>query len=80
MLHHANFFYTEDGLVVSTDPVWLQGAFDTLTGLFDRAGIWKNYWKKFGMLCRPHHAVVTQYDAAYKRRMMGERLTHQSCQ
>ena len=31
-------FYAEDGLVASTNPVWLQGTFDTLMRLFDRVG------------------------------------------
>ena len=40
----------EDGLVASTDPEWLQGEFDTLTGLFDRVGIRTNASKTVGML------------------------------
>ena len=35
VLHCAAFLYTDDGLVVFTDPVYLQGAFDTMTRLFD---------------------------------------------
>ena len=31
--HYAKFFYSNDGLVALTDPVWLQGEFDTLIGL-----------------------------------------------
>ena len=42
VLHHAAFFYMDDGLIVSKEPVWLQGAFDTLAGLFARLGFWKN--------------------------------------
>ena len=37
----GTFFYVDDGLVASTDPEWLQGAFDTLTGLFDRVELCK---------------------------------------
>ena len=36
VLHRTNFYYKDDGLVTSTDPVWLQGAFENLTGLFNR--------------------------------------------
>ena len=32
----AAFFYADDGVVTSTDPGWLQSAFDLMTGLFDR--------------------------------------------
>ena len=36
------FFYVEDGVVASTDPGWIQLAFDMLTGLFDRVGLRTN--------------------------------------
>ena len=29
-----HIFYADDGMVASTDPDWLQGEFDTLTGIF----------------------------------------------
>ena len=32
----AVFLNADGGMVASTDPVWLQNAFYTLTGLFDR--------------------------------------------
>ena len=34
--HQAALFYAEDGMVASSDPSWLQSAFNTLVGLFDR--------------------------------------------
>ena len=37
------FFYVKDGVVASTDPGWLQLAFDLLTGLFDQVGLRKNF-------------------------------------
>ena len=37
--HQAALFYADDGMVTSPDPVWLQGAFNTLLGLFDRVGL-----------------------------------------
>ena len=39
VLRCATFFYADDGLVVSTDPEWILGAFNTLTGIFDRVGL-----------------------------------------
>ena len=39
VLCHSIFFYADDVLIASADPVWLQGAFDTLAGLFDRVGL-----------------------------------------
>ena len=49
----ASFFYANNGMVASTDSVWLQSAFDTLTGLFDRVGLRTNVCKTVGMECRP---------------------------
>ena len=37
----CHIFYAYDGLTASTDPVWLQGVFDTLAKFFGRVGIWK---------------------------------------
>ena len=39
--HQAALFYAEDGMVVSSDPAWLQGAFTALVGLFYRVGLLK---------------------------------------
>ena len=38
----AACFYVKDGMVASTDPGWIQLAFDMLTGLFDRVGLRTN--------------------------------------
>ena len=46
-------FYANDGLVVSTDPDWLQEEFDTLTGLFDRVVMRKNVGNTVGMVFFP---------------------------
>ena len=42
VVYCATFLYAQDGLVASTDPEWLQGAFNALTRLFDRVGLRKN--------------------------------------
>ena len=59
------FSYADDSLVASTDPVWLQGAFDTLTEFFNMVGLPKNAGKTVGMLCRPCRGVGTQSEADY---------------
>ena len=46
-------FYAEDGMVASLDPRWIQGAFNTLVGLFDRVGLQTNIEKTVGMVCCP---------------------------
>ena len=65
MLHRAVFFYVDDGLVALMDLVWFQEAFDTLTGFFDRVGIWKNSGKTVGILCHPCRAVGKKLETAY---------------
>ena len=34
------FFYADNRMVASANPGWLQTAFDTLTGIFNRVGLW----------------------------------------
>ena len=80
VLHRAAFFYLVNVLVMSTDPVWMQGAFDTLTGLFDRVGLQKNFRKEVKIICCPFRVVGTQLEAAYKRHIIGEVLTYRDRQ
>ena len=37
--HQASLFYADDGMVASSDPHWLQWAFNALVGLFERVGL-----------------------------------------
>ena len=80
MGHCAAFFYTGDGLVASTEPLWLQLEFDTLTGLFGRVGLHKNVGNTVRMICRPCRTTGTQSEASYKRRMTGEGITYRYIQ
>ena len=41
--HQADLFYADDGMVVSSDPRWLQGAFSILVEFFDRVGLRNNF-------------------------------------
>ena len=68
----SGIFYADDGVVASTDPGWIQSAFDLLTGLFDQAGLRTNVRKTVGMVCRTFRAARVRADKAYTRRMMGE--------
>ena len=56
----------------------MQGEFDTLAGLFYRVGIRKIFGKTVRMLFRPCHAVGTQSEVGYERRMTGEGITYQA--
>ena len=46
-------FYVDDGMVVSSDPAWLQGAFSALVANFDRVGLRTNVSKTVSMACHP---------------------------
>ena len=58
--------------MVSADPVWLQLAFDTLTGIFDGVGIRTNIHKIEGMVCRPCRAAKVWAEKTYTQWMIGE--------
>ena len=78
--HQNAIFYTYNGMVASSDPQWIHGAFITLVGLFDRVGLRTNVGKTVGMVCRPCQAAGTQLEAAYGRLMAGEGLTYREQQ
>ena len=63
-------------MVASSDPRWLQGAFNTLVGLFDRVGLRKIFGKTVGMVCHPCQAAGNMSEAAYRRRVTGEGPTY----
>ena len=69
----ATFFHTKNGMVTSTDPGWIQSAFDTLTGLFDWVGLRTNVRKTMVMVFRPFQADGLRAVEAYTRRMIGDR-------
>ena len=51
--YQAALFYADDGIVASSDPRWLYGAFNNLVRLFGRVGLRKNVRKTVGMVCNP---------------------------
>ena len=67
MQHRAAFFNADNGLVTSTDPVWMQGEFDILTVLFDRVGLQENVRKRVRMIFCPCRSAGNQSKAAYKQ-------------
>ena len=52
-IYRNTIFYADDGLVASTESVWSQGVFDTITGFFDRVRLRNNSRKMVGTICRP---------------------------
>ena len=78
--HQASLFYADDGMVASSDPRWLQGAFNTLVSLFDRLVLRTNALKAVGMVFHPCQASGNQTESAYGRRIMGEGPTYRELQ
>ena len=70
--HQAALFYANNGMVASSDPAWLQGAFNALVGLFDRVGLQTNVRKTVGMVCHPCQAAGNLTTEAYGRRITEE--------
>ena len=69
--HQNALFYLENGMVGSSNSIWLQGAFSTLVGLFDRVGLKTNIGKTVGMVCHLCQASGRNLEAVYKRWMTG---------
>ena len=72
MTVQAAFFYTNDGMVVSTGLVWLQTTFDTLMELFDLVCLWTNVRKTVGMVCQPWEVRGTHAISIQDLEMAGE--------
>ena len=70
--HQAALFYADDGMVASSDPRWLQWAFNALVGLFERVGLHTNVGKTVSMKCRPCPAAGNQSEVVYGRKITGE--------
>ena len=58
-------------MVASSDPGWIQGAFNTLVDLFDRVGLRTNVRKTAGMVCHPFQAAGNLTTEAYGRSITG---------
>ena len=70
--HFSAVFYADDGMVVSSDPAWLQGAFSALVAIFDRVGLRKNVDKTVSMACHPWRAGTgNRTTEGYRRRLTG---------
>ena len=66
-----DILYADNGMVASTDLGWLQTAFETLMGLFDRLVLKTNPAKTVGMVCHPCRAVGVRADKADTQRITG---------
>ena len=66
-LYQIVFLYADDGVLASSDPGWLQGAFNTLVGIFDQMGLQLNVGKTVVMVCCPCQESFTQSESAYEQ-------------
>ena len=78
--HQAALFYADNGMVASSNPRWLQWAFNALVSLFERVGLQKNVGKTVSMVCKPCQAEGNKTEAAYGRKMKGKGTTYQERQ
>ena len=63
-------------MISSSDPRWLQWAFDALVSLLKLVGLRTNVGKTVSMSCRPCQAAGTKSLSAYGRKRTGEGPTH----
>ena len=71
--HQATLFYANDGMLLSSDHAWLQGAFTALVGLFDRVGLRTNVRNTVRMVCHPYQAGAgNRTEETYWRRLTVE--------
>ena len=63
-------------MVASSDPRWIQWAFNALVGLFECVGIRTNVGKMVSMTCRSCPASGKKLEKAYRRKITGEGPTY----
>ena len=56
-------------MVASSDPAWLQGAFNALVGLFEKVGLQTTVRKTVTMVCHPCQAAGNRTQMASGRRL-----------
>ena len=64
----SEFFYTDDGLLDSTKPAWIQAELDVLK-CFYRLILQNNVYISAGVVCHPCYIFSRNSDAAYTLRM-----------
>ena len=69
MAEKVELFYAYDGLISSTNQVWLQWGFDIIIGLFDKFGIITNVKKMLIMVCQTGPIERQNSSTLYGRQM-----------
>ena len=73
--NQAALFYADYGVVASSEPRWIQGAFNTPACLFGRVVLQTNVGNTVGMVCRPCLASLNQLETEFGRRITCEGAT-----
>ena len=68
----AAFLNGDDGLITSTNPVWLQSVFGVLIGLFEQVGLRTNVTNMVAMACQPGPIAGQQSTTSYGQQMTSE--------
>ena len=76
MTEKSAFFYAENGLVESSNSVWIQWSLDMMISLFERVNLHTNVAKTVVMMCHPVPIAVRQSTPAYGRWMTGDDDSH----
>ena len=75
--HQSEVFYANNGMIVLSDPVWLQGAFNALVAIFDRVVLLTNVGNTVSMVYHPCQAGArNRTEEAYGRRVTGMRRSY----
>ena len=76
----AEYFYSDDGLVASTQADRLQREFDVLAILFDWVGLRMNTKNMVSMAYQPCRTSYQMFSEAYERQMTGTGKNFQELQ
>ena len=71
------FFYVNNGLVASTNTVWIQWLSGVVIGIFEQVGMRNNMSNIVTMVCQPIPIVCRYSTPTYGRRMNGKGDSHQ---
>ena len=72
MADKAEFLNGDDGLITSTNPVWIQWLFGVLIGLFEQVGLRTNVTNMVAMVCQPGPIAGQQSTTSYGQQMTSE--------
>ena len=69
--HQASLFYADGGMVASSDPCWIQWAFNSLVSLFQRVGLRTSFGKTVSMVRKPCQAAGTKSEVGVRTEEYG---------